>query len=151
MSVFSLESELNNLDSEGIPSGMLSSPQIKIYINKGLLVLHALASNLNSATYDMRMGSPAYKFEQGRLFPTHLSAQRDVNKGIHDSYIIESNQLVFVTTIEEFNLPKDIIARFNLKSKLVHAGLLLGTGPIVDPEFHGRILIPIHNFRVSGH
>ena len=29
---------------------------------------------------------------------------------------------------------------------MVHRGLLLGTGPIVDPGFQSRILIPIHNF-----
>lgn len=54
--------------------------------------------------------------------------------------------LTFVTTLERFNLPKDIIARFNLKSKWVHEGLLLGTGPIVDPELKANLLIPLHNF-----
>ena len=27
----------------------------------------------------------------------------------------------------------------------MHRGLLLGTGPLVDPGFHGRLLIPLHN------
>jgi hypothetical protein len=27
----------------------------------------------------------------------------------------------------------------------VHRGLLLGTGPLVDPGFHGSLLVPLHN------
>ncbi len=35
--------------------------------------------------------------------------------------------------------------RFNLRITYVHRGLLLGTGPLVDPGFVGDLLIPIHN------
>ena len=35
--------------------------------------------------------------------------------------------------------------RFNLRITNVHKGLLLGTGPLVDPGFKGKLLIPIHN------
>ena len=35
--------------------------------------------------------------------------------------------------------------RFNLRITNVHRGLLLGTGPLVDPGFEGDLLIPIHN------
>jgi len=35
--------------------------------------------------------------------------------------------------------------RFNLRIKHVHRGLLLGTGPLVDPGFNKKILIPLHN------
>jgi hypothetical protein len=34
---------------------------------------------------------------------------------------------------------------FNLRITHVHRGLLLGTGPLVDPGFHGKLLIPLHN------
>ena len=42
-------------------------------------------------------------------------------------------------------MPAYIVARFNLKISLVYKGLLLGTGPIVDPCFEGRLSIPLHN------
>ena len=42
-------------------------------------------------------------------------------------------------------LPEYIAARFNLHIRHVHKGLLLGTGPLIDPGFSGRILIPLHN------
>jgi len=42
-------------------------------------------------------------------------------------------------------MPQYIAARFNLRITHVHQGLLLGTGPLVDPGFSGRILVPLHN------
>lgn len=36
-------------------------------------------------------------------------------------------------------------ARFNLHIRYVHKGILLGTGPLVDPGFSGSLLIPLHN------
>ncbi len=38
-----------------------------------------------------------------------------------------------------------MVLRFNLKVKHVYKGLLLGTGPIVDPGFKGKLHIPLHN------
>ena len=42
-------------------------------------------------------------------------------------------------------LPEYIAVRFNLHIRYVHKGILLGTGPLVDPGFFGRLLIPLHN------
>jgi hypothetical protein len=42
-------------------------------------------------------------------------------------------------------LPHYIAVRFNLRITHVHRGLLLGTGPLVDPGFHGDLLVPLHN------
>ena len=46
---------------------------------------------------------------------------------------------------EELMLPQYIAARFNLHISHVHKGILLGTGPLVDPGFFGNLLIPLHN------
>jgi len=128
-----------------IPPGMLSSPQIQEYINAGLLIRipdGTMDRNcFKSATYDMRLGNYAVRFDNGEKREIKLRDEEDKN-----TLILLPNSLTFVTTHEEFNLPKDVIARFNLKGKFVHQGLLLGTGPIVDPEFQGKLLIPIHNF-----
>ena len=35
--------------------------------------------------------------------------------------------------------------RFNLQIRHVHRGLLLGTGPLVDPGYWGKLCIPLHN------
>lgn len=65
--------------------------------------------------------------------------------GIGETYTLPMNSISFLFTKTVFRLPDYIAARFNLRIKLVHAGLLLGTGPLIDPGFAGRLLIPLHN------
>lgn len=45
----------------------------------------------------------------------------------------------------DFRLPGFLAARFNLQVRHVHRGLLLGTGPLVDPGYWGKLCIPVHN------
>lgn len=134
-----------NPDINIIPPGMLSSPQIKYCISKGLLVSHeeeepeVLLKYVESAVYKMRLGTTVLSYDE-----ENKRVRKEYK--LNDEITLNPNSLSFVTVWEHFNLPTDIIARFNLKSSLVHKGLLLGTGPIVDPEFIGRICIPLHNF-----
>ena len=55
------------------------------------------------------------------------------------------NSISYLWIEERLRLPEYIAARFNLRISEVHKGILLGTGPLVDPGFGGRILIPLHN------
>lgn len=70
-------------------------------------------------------------------------------------YELPENSIAFLFLATTFRLPDYIAARFNLHISLVHAGLLLGTGPLIDPGFAGRLLIPLHNltsepYRIKG-
>ena len=58
---------------------------------------------------------------------------------------LPANSIVYATLAPTFRLPDYIAARFNLNIKLVYRGLLVGTGPLVDPGFQGRLSIPLHN------
>jgi hypothetical protein len=58
---------------------------------------------------------------------------------------LKPNSISFVRIESEFRLPQYIAVRFNLRITHVHRGLLLGTGPLVDPGFHGNLLVPLHN------
>jgi deoxycytidine triphosphate deaminase len=60
-------------------------------------------------------------------------------------FVLPKNSIAFVALETEFRLPHYIALRFNLRITHVHRGLLLGTGPLVDPGFVGRLLIPLHN------
>jgi hypothetical protein len=60
-------------------------------------------------------------------------------------YVLQSNSIKFVFLETKFRLPDYIALRFNLRITHVHRGLLLGTGPLIDPGFVGRLLIPLHN------
>lgn len=133
-------------NDDDIPSGMLSSPQIEYYIKKHSIVQNYKSTGLRSASYDMRIGGKVLKWENGKKIEIDLVDVGDSSNNKFTYVELEPNSLSFVTTIEKFKLRRDIIARFNLKSKWVHKGLLLGTGPIVDPELNSNLLIPIHNF-----
>lgn len=140
-------------DGSSIPPGMLSSPQIRRYIKNGLLVhlpegqeTIETSKHLKPATYDMRLGDFAVRFEVGKRKEISLGKEDKSFPRVFSRLVLPPNSLTLVSTHEEFVLPTDVIARFNLKVGLVHQGLLLGTGPIVDPEFSGKLNIPIHNF-----
>lgn len=129
-----------------IPAGMFSSPQILECLKSGLLLEAWEEGCLMPATYEMRLGAFSCWYANGLRAVWHLGPQEDANRGIHASLSFKPNSLTFITTLEAFKMPCDVVARFNLLSKWVRKGLLLGTAPIVEPEFCGRLLIPIHNF-----
>jgi deoxycytidine triphosphate deaminase len=60
-------------------------------------------------------------------------------------YIVPPNSLAYIRLNEILRLPFYVIGRHNLKIDYVYQGLLLGTGPQVDPGFIGQIYIPLHN------
>ena len=122
-----------------IPQGLFSGAQIEYCILKYKILDDTdIEGCIKEATYEMRLGKTAIRWDS--------MGKKRFNVESDGHIVLEPNSVTFVTTIERFNLPHDIVARFNLKSRLVHRGLLLGTGPIVDPGFKSRILIPIHNF-----
>lgn len=135
---------IRNVDD--IPHGMLSSPQILFYLKNDLLISDYDRKCLGPATYHMRISGPVITQKDRTSLEYELCESDDSNAKKCKRIRLEPNSLTYVTTYEKFNLPKDVIARFNLKSKWVHKGLLLGTGPIVDPELAERLLIPLHNF-----
>jgi len=138
--------DISTYEDDNIPVGMLSSPQIEYCVDKFGIIKNFKKEHLGSSTYNMRIGGPVLAWDRENRIEFTLEEQEDRNRSKYKSIELKPNSLTFVTTIEEFRLTKDIIARFNLKSVLVHQGLLLGTGPIVDPQLHARLLIPIHNF-----
>jgi deoxycytidine triphosphate deaminase len=66
-----------------------------------------------------------------------------------DTFRLEPNSIAFVTLEPMFRIPDYMALRFNLKIVHVYKGLLLGTGPLVDPGFVGRLSIPLHNLTAN--
>jgi deoxycytidine triphosphate deaminase len=58
---------------------------------------------------------------------------------------IPSNSIVFVSMAQWVRLPHYIAARFDLAIEFIYQGILLGTGPQVDPGFQGVLSCPLHN------
>lgn len=55
------------------------------------------------------------------------------------------NSIVFITLEPYFRFPDYIAGRYNLAIRQIYRGLLVGTGPLVDPGFEGRLSVPVHN------
>lgn len=126
-----------------IPSGLLSANEIVQYALKtGMIapfnvVKDKKESRLKNASYEGRLGECAYWFrDDGTIETVHIN-----DSGLE----IPENSIWFVESDLEFRLPDFIAIRFNLTIRHVHRGLLLGTGPLVDPGFRGKLCIPIHN------
>ena len=93
-------------------------------------------SRLKKASYEGRIGKCAYLYnKQGRLESLEFG----------EELTVEANSIVFVECDLDFRIPDNIALRFNLQIRHVHRGLLLGTGPLVDPGYWGKLCIPLHN------
>lgn len=64
-------------------------------------------------------------------------------------YFINSNSITYLEIAETIRVPEYLALRFNLSVSNAYKGLLLGTGPIVDPGFVGKLYIPLHNLTAN--
>lgn len=121
-----------------IPPALLNSADIHDYIETTGLLYPYTPKYLKSSSYEVQVGDEAYFWDK------HGEKQK---VALNDDAQIElpPNGLVFFKTLQEFRLPPYMAVRFNLRITNVHRGLLLGTGPLVDPGFEGHLYIPLHN------
>jgi deoxycytidine triphosphate deaminase len=65
--------------------------------------------------------------------------------------VLKKNSIVYVTLEPMLRLPDYIAARFNLTIRDIYRGILVGTGPLVDPGFTGRLSLPLHNLTFNDY
>lgn len=117
---------------------LLNSADIFDYVLATGMLAPFYPTRLKSASYEAALVGPlVYWDAKGEA--QHL----DLHRG--DPFVLEKNSIAFVTVEPKFRIPDYIALRFNLRINLVHRGILLGTGPLVDPGFVGKLLIPLHN------
>lgn len=113
--------------------GVLLSDMIKLYVDEIGLIDPFEPSSLKPASYGARLGFKYYINGQfGNLMPD-------------ETLKIPPNSVAYVSFLERINMPYYMIGRFNLKIDLIYQGLILGTGPQVDPGFRGLLSCPLHN------
>ena len=123
---------------------ILLSDQIHYYINElSPPLLHnpdgqqiskkELDECLDAASYKLRLGDEAHVGGEW----VRVSADKPL--------VIPAHQVAVVKTYEEVNLPRFLIARWNLRVKWVYEGLLWTGGPQVDPGWQGHLYCPIYN------
>ncbi len=113
--------------------GVLLSDAIAYYIEKARLIENYDPQCIKSGSYALRLRARYY--QNGRF--------GNLKEG--GTLILKRNSLTFVSMLERVNIPLYMIARFNLKIDLIYKGIILGTGPQVDPGFRGNLSCPLHN------
>lgn len=116
--------------------GMFLSDQIRRFCGNKLLISEGYREeNLRPAAYTLTIG-PDYRDHAGK--PGVLTLQSP-------SFEMPPNSIVFVSIAESLDLPYYVAARFNLRVDWVYKGVLLGTGPQVEPGFRGKLSCPLYN------
>lgn len=130
-------------DVDPFPSigvGLLNSAQVADYVKAtGMLdPFDSSEAKLKPASYEVNLlGEYQYWDADGKC------KTGTIRRG--EKFQLFSNSIAFVQVEPFFRLPSYIAVRFNLKIRHVYRGILLGTGPLVDPGFEGHIFIPLHN------
>ncbi len=135
--------------ADEVAPSLLNSADILRYADLGCLV-HPFNPDpelLNPATYTLKFLGTLYSWEQegDTLCPSRTPIIEN------DPVRLKANSISYLETEEVFRLPQYIAARFNLHIRHVHRGILLGTGPIVDPGFVGPLLVPLHNLTSNNY
>ena len=132
-----------------IAPALLNSADIGRYVGEGCLIepenFHF--DRIKPASYEMRFLGELYNWQEvdGKM----KQCRRIVSNG--DCVTLHKNSISYLWMKERLLLPEYIAARFNLRIREVHKGILLGTGPLIDPGFWGHILIPLHNLTDNGY
>jgi len=137
--------------ADKIPPALLNAGHLATYaIATGMIDPFDASRLTKPATYLVSAEGPVqYRDERGhveRFYLTKDMKKRNSESDVRDYVRLAPNSVCFLTLEPFFRMPSYVAARFNLQIKDVYRGLLVGTGPLVDPGFHGRLSIPIHNF-----
>ncbi len=121
-----------------IASALLNSADISDYVAAAGMLCPFRPKKLKSASYEIAfLGKCVYWDEDGK------KRVRIIRPG--QEFLLKRNSIAFVTLEPVFRIPDYIALRFNLKITHIYRGILLGTGPLVDPGFMGRLSVPLHN------
>lgn len=85
------------------------------------------------------------------IFWDAAGEEHEINLEPGQPFVLEANSIAFVSLEPRFRIPDYIALRFNLQITHIHRGLLLGTGPLVDPGYDGKLLIPLHNLTTNDY
>jgi len=121
------------------PALLNSSDFIEYAVTTGMIYPFNMEKGIKSASYEVNLGGEVLYWDDKD------ERQYKANLEDEETIVFRKNSITFVTVAVRFRLPDYIALRFNLQIHHVHRGLLLGTGPLIDPGFNGTLMIPIHN------
>jgi len=115
--------------------GMLNAETIVRYHEEiGEMIRPFKAELLKPASYELTLGPRCLVEGKEKILTERMP-----------HLVIPQNSIVFVSMQQVLCLPHYIVGRFDLAIDFIYRGLLLGTGPQVDPGFQGALGCPLHN------
>ena len=123
-----------------IEAALLNSADIFRYVAKTGMIYPFYPEKLAGASYEVAIKGDVIWWDKS----TGEMQKKTLEKE-GDSFDLQPNSIAFVTLEPTFRIPDYMALRFNLKIAHIYKGLLLGTGPLVDPGFVGKLSIPLHN------
>lgn len=126
-----------------ISPSLLNKHDIIRYVSETGMIYPFYPHRLKSASYEVLVGNEYLRWAKDEN--EQISKEHEINLTKKDRIPLERNSITFVDVDANFYLPYYMALRFNLTITHVHRGILLGTGPLIDPGFYGKIMIPIHN------
>ena len=139
----------------GIKPALLNSADLQDYVAATGMIhpFNPSESFVKPASYGIPLAGEVLFWEEqfdaasGTMRSTERS--RELRRGQH--LRLHRNSIVYVTLESTLRLPDYIAARFNLAIAEIYRGLLVGTGPLVDPGFTGRLHLPLHNYTANDY
>ena len=131
------------LSFEDIRGMYLGHSEILRKIKEEKLLINAIEDNIQGAGVDLRVDklyrlfSEAYLGVKDRRLP-------EVEKIEEEPFTIEAGEYYLCMTIEEVNMPGDLIAFIYQRSTLFRSGITLRTA-VVDPGYRGKLTIGMVN------
>jgi deoxycytidine triphosphate deaminase len=127
-----------------IEAALLNSADISDYVAATGMIYPFYEDKQKPASYEVRLlGKYVYWDDKGKKHVGEIKHDED--------FILRENSIAFITLEPEFHLPEYIALRFNLKITHIYRGILLGTGPLVDPGFIGKLSVPLHNLTTNSY
>jgi deoxycytidine triphosphate deaminase len=126
-----------------IGSALLNAADIADYVAATAMIHPFDPLRLKAASYPLPLGGKVVWWDKD----TRKRQLIDVKEGTE--FVLQPNSIAFVTLSPLLQVPDYLALRFNLKIVNVYRGLLLGTGPLIDPGFVGRLSFPLHNLTTN--
>jgi len=115
---------------EDIPPGVIVSQDLTKLISEGLLLKDASLGNIESCSYDLRIGT---------IFRDNKIERTD------ETISIDAGEIINIYTTEEFDLPANVMAVVYPINEQSSKGLLVLNPGLIDPGYQGPVTIKAIN------
>lgn len=138
-----------------VPSSLLNTADLLDYVAATGMIYpftlpEPLDRRLKPASCAIPFAGRAMAWIPGRKRPGKVEPlDRELKPG--QKLRLPRNSIVYITLQPYFRFPDYLAGRYNLAITQIYRGLLVGTGPLVDPGFEGYLSVPVHNLTAGDY